>query len=100
MLDSRRRGFILSPLPAGENEARMPTTQEQRGTRRFALRLPVSVHFDETANAQAIATTKDVSARGVFFYFDTPIAEGSPLEFTLTLPPEITLTDSIQVRCK
>jgi hypothetical protein len=25
---------------------------------------------------------------------------GSPIEFTLTLPPEITLTESIRVRCK
>jgi hypothetical protein len=28
------------------------------------------------------------------------MATGSLIEFTLTLPPEITLTESIRVRCK
>ncbi len=76
-----------------------PAQQDQRGTRRFALRLPVSVKFGETLH-ETPAHTKDVSARGVFFFVDSPIEEGSRLEFTLTLPPEITLTDSIRVRCQ
>lgn len=76
-----------------------PAPHDQRGTRRFAMRLPLSVHFAETAT-EAVAHTKDVSARGIFFFVDTPIEEGSPLEFTLTLPPEITLTDAIRVRCQ
>jgi hypothetical protein len=46
------------------------------------------------------AQTRDVSSRGIFFYVDSGIAAGSPIEFTLTLPPEITLTESIRVRCK
>ena len=50
-------------------------------------------------SGEAAAETKDVSARGVFFYLDSEVAEGSPIEFTLTLPPEITLTESIRVRC-
>lgn len=75
-------------------------SQEQRGTRRFALRLPLSVHGSAHPTTQPVAHTKDVSARGVFFYLDTPVGEGSKLDFTLTLPPEITLTDSIRVRCK
>jgi len=76
-----------------------PQAHDLRGTRRFALRLPVSVRFGEEAR-EAPATTRDVSARGVFFVLDAPIAEGSRLEFTLTLPPEVTLTDSIRVRCQ
>jgi len=28
------------------------------------------------------------------------VAQGSPIEFTMTLPPEITLTESIRVQCK
>lgn len=73
---------------------------DQRGTRRFALRLPVSVKFADTPAAEFSAQTKDVSARGVYFYLDAPIEEGSRLDFTLTLPPEITLTESIRVRCR
>ena len=77
------------------------TTQEnKRATRRFALRLPVSVTYAQDGQQEKSAQTRDVSARGICFYVDTAIAAGSEIEFTLTLPPEITLTESIRVRCK
>jgi hypothetical protein len=72
--------------------------QEKRAARRFALRIPVSIargeKFDESTEI------RDVSARGICLYLDAPIAQGSPIGFTLTLPPEITLTESIRVQCK
>ncbi len=71
--------------------------KEQRTTRRFALRLPLTVKFPQGEPKEA--QTRDVSARGISFYVDSTVAEGSPLEFTLTLPPEITLTESIRVHC-
>lgn len=74
--------------------------QDKRATRRFALRLPVSVTYNENGAQQKTAQTRDVSARGICFYVDSAIAAGSAIEFTLTLPPEITLTESIRVRCK
>jgi|SRR5579871_1169223 hypothetical protein len=77
------------------------TTQEnKRATRRFALKLPVSVSYSQDGAQEKSAQTRDVSARGICFYVDTAIAAGSTIEFTLTLPPEITLTESIRVRCK
>lgn len=76
--------------------------QEKRATRRFALKLPVSVSYTEKDNGtlQKAAQTRDVSARGICFFVDQEIASGSAIEFTLTLPPEITLTESIRVRCR
>jgi hypothetical protein len=74
--------------------------QEKRATRRFALRLPVAVNYSTTATLEKPAQTRDVSARGICFYVDSSIEAGSAIEFTLTLPPEITLTESIHVRCK
>jgi len=71
----------------------------KRATRRFTLRLPVSVRYGENEQEHE-AQTRDVSARGICFYVDSPIQAGSPIDFTLTLPPEITLTESIRVRCK
>jgi hypothetical protein len=71
--------------------------REQRATRRFSLQLPVTVKFD---SAEKAAQTRDVSARGICFYMDSSVAEGAEIEFTLTLPPEITLTESIRVYCK
>ena len=74
--------------------------EEKRATRRFALRLPLSVNYSEETPQQKAAQTRDVSARGICFYVDSSVEAGAAIEFTLTLPPEITLTESIQVRCK
>lgn len=72
---------------------------DKRATRRFALRLPVTIRSGE-GNGEQSAQTRDVSARGICFYVDSAITAGSAVDFTLTLPPEITLTESIRVRCK
>jgi PilZ domain len=77
----------------------MAEAQEKRAARRFALQIPVAIarkdaEFSETAQI------RDVSARGISLYLDAPIEQGSPIGFTLTLPPEITLTESIRVQCK
>jgi hypothetical protein len=76
--------------------------QEKRGARRFALHVPVTVNRGgSNGSAQTEpAQLRDVSARGICFYIDSTIAQGSPIGFTLTLPPEITLTESIRVQCK
>jgi hypothetical protein len=74
--------------------------QEKRAARRFALRIPVSVARGENSNYNESAEIRDVSARGICLYLDSAIEQGSPIGFTLTLPPEITLTESIRVQCK
>jgi hypothetical protein len=73
--------------------------QEKRAARRFALRVPVTVNSDGTSSGE-VAQIRDVSARGISFYLETAVAQGSQIGFTLTLPPEITLTESIRVQCK
>ena len=78
----------------------MAEAQEKRAARRFALRIPVAVARDGNSNHDESAQIRDVSARGISLYLESPIAQGSPIGFTLTLPPEITLTESIRVQCK
>jgi PilZ domain len=73
--------------------------KEKRSARRFPLRLPVSLRAGEMSEELA-AQTRDVSARGICFFIDTAMQAGSAIDFTLTLPPEITLTEQIRVRCK
>jgi len=74
--------------------------QEKRGARRFALRVPVSVNRNTTEKVPSeAAQLRDVSARGICFYLDSAIEQGAHIGFTLTLPPEITLTESIRVQC-
>jgi hypothetical protein len=70
---------------------------ERRSTRRFQLSLPVTVKNPE--NGDILAHTRDISSRGICFYAAKPMPVNSSIEFTLTLTPEITLTESIHVRC-
>jgi hypothetical protein len=73
---------------------------EKRAARRFALKIPVAVRRNGNSNHNESAQLRDVSARGICLFLDSPIEQGSPIGFTLTLPPEITLTESIRVQCK
>jgi hypothetical protein len=74
------------PIDNAQREVQHPhdaeMDDEKRGTRRFPLRLPVSVTAENIAGKEA--QTRDVSARGVCFFVDSAIAVGSGLEFTLT----------------
>jgi hypothetical protein len=72
---------------------------EKRTTRRFSLDLPIAIKFLDNGTYEVTGRTRDVSSRGVFFYVNSSITEGSPIEFTMTLPPEITLASPIRVHC-
>ncbi|MGA8503522.1 MAG: PilZ domain-containing protein [Candidatus Sulfotelmatobacter sp.] len=77
-----------------------PDAQERRMMRRFDMRLPAVVRLvQENDQGNEFQTeTQNVSARGVFFYLDRPVAAGTRCEVTLTFPPHITLTDAVRVR--
>ena len=72
---------------------------EKRSMRRFSLDLPISVKFLDNGKHELSGHTRDVSSRGVFMFLETEIAVGAPIEFVMTLPPEITLSEPIRVRC-
>jgi hypothetical protein len=82
----------------GKESTMLQSTQERRVMRRFDMRLPASVKVDGVSLDEFLTETQNVSARGVFFYLDRPVAEGSNIEVTLTFPPHVTLTDSVRVR--
>lgn len=73
---------------------------ERRTEQRFPLRLPIIVKSFEGGLKEETSQTRDVSARGAFFFLQNRLPEGAAIEMTLTLPSEITLTESIKVRCK
>jgi hypothetical protein len=74
------------------------SAHERRTMRRFDMRLPAAVRLDELATLKLQTETQNVSARGVYFYLDREVEEGTRLEMTLTFPPHVTLTDSVRVR--
>lgn len=78
----------------------MNLPMERRTAPRFAMSLPVTVRLPHSAFEQHPAMTRDVSSSGIFFYMTARPEEGSPIEFTVTLPPEVTLTDPLRATCK
>jgi hypothetical protein len=72
---------------------------ERRAAQRFDYHLPVTVRLPEGL-AEGQGFTQDLSARGVFFYTDFPLAEGDAIELTLVMPSEITLGKNMPVRCR
>ena len=73
---------------------------ERRAAQRFAMSVPVAVQCPEGYFPQETALSHDVSAKGIFFFMNARPREGSSIEFTVTLPPEVTLTDPMRVSCK
>src|SRR6476469_8924788 len=71
---------------------------ERRTMRRFDMRLPASVRIAGNGLRDLMTETQNVSARGVFFYLDRPLAEGSRIEVTMTFPPHVTLPEPVRVR--
>jgi hypothetical protein len=74
---------------------RLPYEKEARAYPRFEVRIPVAARFGGGTALLVRAETENVSARGLFFFVAGEVPEGSKFEFTLTLPPELTLTHGI-----
>ncbi len=70
---------------------------ERRGAQRFEVHLPLAVQFD---GRTVHGFTQDLSGRGIFFYAETALSEGAIVELTFTMPSEVTLAESMPVRCR
>ena len=71
---------------------------ERRTARRYELSLPVVIRGGQEVAEPHNGQTRDISTRGVYFMIDENVAPGSELDFTLTLPAEITQGTSVFVR--
>jgi len=74
-----------------------PNRVERRVGQRFELLLPLAVHFDGQTFP---GYTHDLSGRGISLFAEASLAEGSVVELTFTMPSEITLAESMRVRCR
>jgi hypothetical protein len=72
---------------------------ERRVGQRFPYLLAVTLR-DPVTSAEGVGCTQDLSSRGVFFFTDLPLNPGSEIELTLRMPSEITLGESMPVRCR
>jgi hypothetical protein len=72
---------------------------ERRMARRYDLSLPVSVRMPINREPGAHSgQTRDISTRGVYFTVQRDMNPGTELDFTLTLPAEITRGTEVFVR--
>ena len=76
-----------------------PVRVERRVGQRFPYLLPLSLRQPQ-ASLEGVGFTQDLSSRGVFFFTDAPLTEGTEIEITLRMPSEITLGESMPVRCR
>lgn len=76
-----------------------PDRVERRCGQRFNVQIPVSLRVSGSQH-ESCGFTQDLSARGVFFYTDDPLAPGEAIEVTLLMPSFITLGESMRVRCQ
>ena len=70
---------------------------DRRAMRRFAMKLPASVRVPGIP-CLFQTQTENISARGIFFYIDRLMTEGARVEVTMDFPPQVTLSDPMQVR--
>jgi len=72
---------------------------ERRMARRYDLSLPVNIRLPITREPGAHSgQTRDISTRGVYFMMNKDLAPGTEVDFTLTLPAEITRGTEVLVR--
>src|SRR5215470_3954861 len=76
-----------------------PVRVERRVGQRFPYLLPVSLR-QAAGSIEGVGFTQDLSSRGVFLFTDAPLTEGAEIELTLRMPSEITLGESMPVRCR
>ena len=76
-----------------------PDCVERRCGQRFDLHVPVSLKLSSSQH-ESSGFTQDLSSRGAFVFTDFPLAQGEVVEITLVMPSEITLGESMRVRCQ
>src|ERR1700683_987326 len=72
---------------------------ERRMARRYDLSLPGNVRVPVNREPGALnGQTRDISTRGVYFMMQKDLNPGTEVDFTLTLPAEITRGTEVFVR--
>ena len=73
---------------------------DARTGKRFPLELPIKIHKTD-APGEASGVTGNLSAAGVYIRADASLEMGSPVEFEITLPPEVTGgQENVVIQCR
>ncbi|HZQ25018.1 MAG TPA: PilZ domain-containing protein [Terriglobales bacterium] len=83
-----------------EDQDRGGIVSEARTGKRFPLELPIKIH-KENSSGEASGVTGNLSAAGVYIRADASLDIGSPVEFEITLPPEVTGgKENVRIQCR
>jgi hypothetical protein len=73
---------------------------DARTGKRFPLELPIKIHKGE-ASGESSGVTGNLSAAGVYIRADAALEVGSPVEFEIALPPEMTgANENVVIQCR
>jgi hypothetical protein len=74
-------------------------TRERRTSRRYELSFPIVIHVTDLGQTTAYAgRTRDISTRGVYFVLALPLEPGIAIDFTITMPHELTGGSHVFIR--
>jgi PilZ domain len=74
-------------------------SKERRSSRRFMLRLPLTVQWTDKGGVNNVATeSQDVSSRGLYFYLPNELKAGSPVRIVMAI--RFALTEQVSVRVR
>ena len=73
---------------------------DARTGKRFPLELPIKIHKQDTGG-EASGVTGNLSAAGVYIRAEEALEVGSPVEFEIALPPEMTgAKENVVIQCR
>lgn len=73
---------------------------DARTGKRFPLELPIKIHKQDSGG-ESSGVTGNLSAAGVYIRADASLDVGSPVEFEIALPPEMTgAKENVVIQCR
>jgi len=83
-----------------QGQDRGGVVSEARTGKRFPLELPIKIHKGDVAGDSS-GVTGNLSAAGVYIRADAALEVGSPVEFEITLPPDVTGgKEDVVIQCR
>jgi len=83
-----------------QGQDRGGVVSEARTGKRFPLELPIKIHKGDIAGDTS-GVTGNLSAAGVYIRADAALEVGSPVEFEITLPPDVTGgKEDVVIQCR
>ena len=78
----------------------MPTGIEQRQHHRYNVSLPVRMGAQSAGASPAIASSRDISAQGIYLTVSKDFDLGSTLELDLELPQALSHGAAVRIHCR